>query len=388
MLLTKWKAHLAWGALVGVVALASNGCSSGGDNNGSPADGGGSDVSRPPQHRDGGATFDTGGGPPVDGGDDGGAPYDGTVGQPCMKDSDCSPTGLGLNKCTISTGDAGVILANFFTNGPIFPTPVCVSGCLPKADNLIHFCDGPDMATSPGICEPTASGQGLCLPKCLIPSDGSAPSGCPGKDVCNVVGWGLTTTNVPVAFGICIGGCAADADCPTGSKCQKDDGLCLTNAPARTKNLGDTCSSNDPAGTCNCRTGQTSAGLSSGVGYCTQFCITGPASAAPCPSGYACDTELPAQIINHTTDAAVTGFTMQNAGLAGSCFKTCGAGGGGDGGVPPAADAGGAGSDASGDAASGVGSDGGNDAGTQTGGTCPVTASCTTKDTVGPVCIP
>jgi hypothetical protein len=359
----KWRGLLASSACVVALAVVVDGCSS---SSNAMNDGGGGDdsgvaqeSSHPPvRHPD--ASFDSGITSPGDGGGDAAA-VDGTTGQPCMMDAECSPTGLGLNKCSA---------ANFFTGGPIMPTPVCLSNvaCDPGTDNLIHYCDGPDMPSSPGICLPTRQG-GLCLPKCSILSDGSPPAGCQGKDTCNVLGSGILTSGAPFSVGFCFGGCSADADCPGGSHCQKDEGVCLTTLLTRTKQTGQTCSANDPTGTCNCFRNPTSM-----VGYCAPFCITGPTSASPCPAGYVCDAGLLAQITNPRTDATVSGFMSQNAGLAGTCLQVCSTS---DGGSTSGSDAG----DAGGDAATG-------DAAAPAGAACPVTANCSMMSVAGAVCTP
>jgi hypothetical protein len=354
----KWRGLLASGACVLTLAAVSDGCSS--SSNSTTGDGGGDaaamdEATHPPVRRD--ASFDTGVINPVDSGGGDGSTVDGTTGQPCTTDAECSPTGLGINKCSGNM---------FFTNGPILPTPVCLPAvnCDPGTDNLIHYCDGPDTQTSPGICLPTRTG-GLCLPQCTILSDGSPAAGCQGKDRCNVLGSGVLRSGAPFAVGFCFGGCSVDTDCPTGSQCQKDLGECYTTLVTRTKKLGDTCSANDTT-TCDCFRNQTTS-----VGYCASFCITGAMSPAPCPAGYVCDSGLQAQLTNPRTDATVSGFMTQNAGLAGTCLQVCGAT---DAGSGPAGDAG---SDASVDAAS-----------PPPPTMCPVTATCNAMDTAGPVCIP
>jgi hypothetical protein len=376
MSLKKWKTLLASCAFAGALALVSGGCSSGsgatsdGGGAGGGDDGSGGEASHPPPRHVDGSPGGPETGTTVDSGNDsstGG--FDGTTGKSCATDAECDPLGLGMsgNACSI---------INFFTGGPIYPTPVClpIQPCDPGTDNLIHYCDGPDVPTSPGVCLPVQAG-GLCVPQCSILSDASAPTGCQGKDRCNVFGSGLRNGQ-PFSVGFCFGGCAADADCPQGSVCQKDEGVCLTTPLTRTKQLGQTCSVNDPTGACNCFQNNTT-----GVGYCTQFCIVGASSTAPCPSGYVCDAELPAVITNSVTDASVPGFTMQNAGLAGSCLQACGPTAASDAGSSPSSDAA---ADASVDASSASGSD----AASQGVAMCPATASCAMDHTAGPVCFP
>jgi hypothetical protein len=219
----------------------------------------------------------------------------------------------------------------------------------------------------------------------VIPSNGSKPSGCQGKDGCNVIGWGLLqSSGAPEAFGYCFGGCSADTDCPSGSKCQTNDGTCVTTLVTPTKALGDPCrrapaANPDPIGACSCM-----AHPSTGLGYCTQFCLAGANSPAQCPAGYVCDTQLPAQI-TASNDASVPGFATQNVGLVGSCLKTCTPGTGDAGGSTVADSAAGDAAGEGGEAGVAPTSDAASPAG---GGACPSSATCSTIDTAGPDCIP
>lgn len=361
MALHLWTRTLVSCALAGSLAMGIEGCSSS-DNGGNPDSGiitAPGDDSGAVTHPDGGTTHkdassvgvtpDTG-----TGGSETSVPpgtFDGTTGMPCASNADCkSAGGPGINRCSIS---------NYFSGGPIDPTPVCLSpdACDLGDGTTVQFCDSADPTdpNSPGVCLPTQTGStglaGQCFPRCSITPDGVAPTGCAGKDACNLFAWGVDQNNQPLAIGFCVGGCAADTDCPTGSKCQKDEGVCLTTLKTPTKTLGQTCSANDVSSTtkygCNCFMNQTTM-----LGYCSQACIVGPNSPLPCPSGYLCDSQLPTQITD-ANDASVTGFTQQNVGLSGFCLQACGAGSG--------------------------------DAG---GGTCPATASCSTQDTAGADCIP
>jgi hypothetical protein len=377
---TGWKGLLASSALIGVVVVVSDGCS--GDSGSNAAMDAGEEPTHPDVivHRETGTTPDTGGSPfdssTVDTGTSG--LIDGTTGKLCMMDSDCTvPGGPGINVCSI---------AGYFRGGPLNPTPVCLSPapCDLGTGVNVQFCDGssPTDSTSPGICLPTANAMtgpnGQCFPKCTIPTDGSAPTGCQGKDRCNLFATGTDTAGAPIALGYCLGGCTANTDCPSGSTCQKDEGLCVTTAATATKQLGQTCSANDLSTTnyrCNCFYQPMTM-----IGYCSQFCITGAQSPAPCPSGYVCDPQLPTMVPG-LNDANVAGFTKVNPGLAGYCLQACGTTSAVDAGAEAAADA---------VAGDGEASEGGSSAGVdaQASVMCPLTAGCSTQNTAGPDCTP
>jgi hypothetical protein len=70
-------------------------------------------------------------------------PYDGTTGKPCTTDADCaSPGGPGLARCSSSV----------FAPDAYYPTAVCIlPSCSPVSDTSVHYCDGPDDPTSPGM---------------------------------------------------------------------------------------------------------------------------------------------------------------------------------------------------------------------------------------------
>jgi hypothetical protein len=258
-------------------------------------------------------------------------------------------------------------IKGYFTGGPLNPTPVCLSPapCDLGTGLNITYCDGasPTDPSSPGICIPTSAGttglNGQCFPQCNIPLNGSAPTGCQGKDRCNLFATGTSTAGNAIALGYCLGGCTSTSDCPSGSTCQKDQGLCLTTPTPATKQLGQVCTANDLMPTsygCNCFYRPMTS-----LGYCSQFCITGPSSSAPCPSGYVCDPQLPTQV--PSLNDASTGFTQVNPGLAGYCLQSCATTSAGD-----------AGNDASIDA--------------QVVGMCPASAACDTQYVAGPDCVP
>jgi hypothetical protein len=176
--------------------------------------------------------------------------------------------------------------------------------------------------------------------------------GCVGKDACNLAGYGVTQAGMAVAIGFCVGGCAADADCAGGEKCDTLTGLCVKAVTPPTKHLGDGCTqaeANASPPPCNCIYNR------SGLGFCTEFCQV-PAAGAPntCPTGWFCETQEPLTL-SGANDASVTGFTAPNVGLAGFCVPSCG----GDAGV--------------------TGTD---------SGACPTNTMCQTNYAGGPGCFP
>lgn len=93
------------------------------------------------------------------------SPYDGTVGKACTSNADClSPNGPEVVKCSNSV----------FAPEDYYPTAVCIiDTCSPVSDmSSLHFCDGPDNASSPGICVAGFSGS-ICLPKCSYDQSGT-----------------------------------------------------------------------------------------------------------------------------------------------------------------------------------------------------------------------
>jgi hypothetical protein len=243
--------------------------------------------------------------------------YDGVVGKACTTDKDCA-TANGPNLAVCSNGA--------FQGEEFYPTAVCIlPSCSPVSDKQsIHFCDGPDNPTSPGLCVPSG-GSSLCVPKCTYDKSGGAPQGCVGKDACNA--YPITAS---AGVGYCFGGCTQDADCQDGQKCQTDRGWCLPGVTPPTKSLGAACTDKDNSAlVCNCLYG------TANTGYCSEHCTIGGAA---CPSGYTCDS----------LELRLTGYTTPNVGMAGYCTIDC------------AADA----------------------------GACPSTATCTNAFASGPDCIP
>jgi hypothetical protein len=298
--------HLAFLVTVAASGLVAASCGGSSSSGGSPSDAGG-DITRKGM----GAIVEDGG----DAGSDAtGMAYDGTTGQPCKTDADCvGPGGPGLAKCSNSltatiTGVAITPLAK-----PVCVVPTCDSA--PPDDptgQYVHFCDGPDVPGSPGICLPDGSGGGICLPVCTFNFDGTAPTGCLAPDTCvpyivdtdmnqNVVGGG----------GFCEGDCQSDSDCSalgTGWSCQTDIGYCTQHPRVRTKQIGDSCTSNTTA--CNCVVGQNSTS-----GFCSSTCVVG--STVACPDGWVCDNGEASVLPDGTTTPAENIMTM------GTCFAPC-----------------------------------------------------------------
>ena len=267
---------------------------------------------------------------------------------------------MGIARCT----------NGLFQAGPLFPTPVCIlTTCNPAPTDganpdpngdYIHFCDGPDQSTSPGVCVPSQSnpGTGICYPACLYADDGKAAAGCTGKDACSPFAFGTDSNGAPIGIGVCFGGCTQDSDCPASADggtthCDTLTALCQNTVTAPTKSVGDSCTKADStSNACNCEYNTTS-----GNGYCSTACITGGAA---CPTGYSCDAFSP-KTLDFGDAGTKPGFAQQNPGLLGTCFATC---------TP-----------------SDAGSDAADDAGGAASG-CPASATCKDTTVAGPNCQP
>ncbi|MGH7294142.1 MAG: hypothetical protein ACRELB_04385, partial [Polyangiaceae bacterium] len=261
-----WKKYatvMSSTVLVGTVFVF-NGCSSS-SNGGSGGSGGPSDAASENvivQHKDSGGS--SSGAVGDDGGEAGsGATFDGTTGQTCTKDADCNAK-AGINVCSIDY--------NFTITAEkvwLWPTPLCLpklpsgggataGNCDPCggqacSPNALWGCDSADLdpTTSPGICLPNSNtnpvaNEGLCLPRCTVPTDGSAPTGCPGKDTCVAYTWLLQTNGSVTGIGFCQGSCQQDSDCSalgTNVICQQDIGFCTqaTAQKVRSKTIGTAC---------------------------------------------------------------------------------------------------------------------------------------------------
>ncbi len=245
------------------------------------------------------------------------SPYDGTVGKTCSSDSDChSANGPNKAKCS----------STVWSPEDYYPTSVCIiDTCAPISDTTLHFCDGPDDPSSPGICVPGFNG-GVCVPKCTYDKQGGAPTGCAGKDTC--FDYPTVTEN---GVGYCWGGCTKDGDCSDGQHCQVDQGICVVGVTPPTKNIGDACTKADNnTEACYCLYG------TNNTGYCSSFCIVG--QNGTCPNNFVCDPY----------EYRAYGYTTPSTGMAGYCTQSC-----------------------AGDASS-----------------CPSSSSCTNVSVSGPDCVP
>jgi len=260
--------------------------------------------------------------------------HDETTGQPCASNADCRRDGgPGVNRCSNDPSYAQTIGG---VTVQLWPTPVCLEplaadgqgNCDPAPAGTdpngrsIHFCDGPDAPSSPGICvavDPAhpQPGQGVCYPKCTFGTDAAAPVGCANHDACVYYSYSLVDASV-TGFGFCQGLCQQDSDCNgLGDEygCQVDLGFCTTGPLVRTKSVGAACSAADEAsGACNCDV----AG-SAGLGYCTSACVAGT---SVCPPSWVCDTRQPAIVSfeGSTAEAPVAAAAM---GMVGTCAPRC-----------------------------------------------------------------
>jgi len=373
---TRLSGLLAAGGLVGAVAI---GCSSS-TSPANPSNEGG--LMHPP---------DSGIGHLVAEGGEANAPSpmdDGTTGKLCKTDMECQ-TVAGTNVCSSRFVNriTNVLVTLWNTGVCIKPLPTAAGqggNCDPTdpmndpMGQFIHFCDGPDDPSSPGMCipftNPAQAGQGLCFPKCTFKTDGTAAIGCAGHNACGPVTYFMDPmTQVITGYGFCQGACSTDSDCadlpaPPGDAgtyhCQTDIGLCTTTPiTKRAKNIGDACSragttNDETKGSCNCIAGTTN------LGFCSSVCTVG---GAPCPNGWACDSGEPASL-SFQMGAMMVPLTKQTAGSLGICTPLCMS----TDAAAPASDASPPASDGSAPAATG----------------CPANSSCTPGPLVGANCQP
>jgi hypothetical protein len=351
---------------------------------------------------------------------------DGTSGQPCHHDADCvRDGGPGVNRCSSGqpTTRAGVTVQRF-------AIPVCVvsagtdgHSCDPAPSGdpggaNLHFCDGPDDASAPGVCVPDStpprSGAGTCLPKCSFALDGSPAVGCLGSAACFPLDYlpelDLDLTLSGTGYGYCQGFCQTDGDCSAlgaAYRCQTDLGECTEAPIPRTQPPGAACIAE--SADCLCAAGDASAG------YCTSACVIGGAT---CPEGWLCDNGEP-RVVTFTGPFPATldllfdgGATVptipissQTTGTGGTCYAPCLLP---HEGMPALSDAsmtlldigspGDATTEGSTTDDAGQGPDSavaqGGDAGVQAGdagvelATCPPNASCRSTSVAGPDCVP
>jgi hypothetical protein len=302
---------------------------------------------------------------------------DGTTGKACAKNTDCiGDGGAGINKCS-----SAFAFKFYGVQIQLWASPVCIippsatGNCdpAPPGDPTganVHFCDGPDDPTAPGIClafNPSApvAGQGVCYPKCTFGTDGAAATGCVGASACGLINYLLDpTTNAVQGVGFCQSACQNDADChPLGTTyaCQSDLGDCTIKTVARTKHPGDACTTagtvNDQTtGACFCDTGAVMSG------FCSSVCTVG---GNPCPlPGWVCDTGEPTILDFGPGAMTFPPLTTQTKGMLGTCTPAC----------TPA------------DAGATAPSDGGADGGPLPA--CPGMVTCQTTTIAGPDCQP
>lgn len=214
------------------------------------------------------------------------------INKPCTASAECDPTGAKVGICSNS----------YFPPDSLDPSPVCMAlACESGAAGINKPCG----LGGAGLCVGGGT-AGRCLPGCSFGSTGAA-TGCVGKNACRQYTWERVSGTVK-GLGYCTGGCAADADCSAGQKCQKEDGYCVSTLVTYTKTLGATCTSSSE---CPCKLNG-----STGLGYCVKFCKTGDATAT-CPSGFTCDPNLPA------SDATGALFSGVATGMSGTCYKNC-----------------------------------------------------------------
>ncbi|MBI2396045.1 MAG: hypothetical protein HYV09_41160 [Deltaproteobacteria bacterium] len=232
-----------------------------------------------------------------------GGDHGGTTGKPCSTNDECDVTGDGVNMCSI----------DWYALGSLYPDPVCFgTECAPPEPGSIAACDD-----GKGWCIDYESGVTRCFAQCHFDTDReTAATGCIGKNACNFHGWTKDEGGPWRGTGYCFGGCTADADCPSGHKCQTEWGECVLKAKhwVATKAVGEPCTSADRGTstkppTCSCW-----MSISLGKGYCTEFCKVGD-SPSSCPDGFTCDALLP--------DSEPAPFTAAAKGLAGVCTKNC-----------------------------------------------------------------
>jgi hypothetical protein len=242
---------------------------------------------------------------------------DRTTGAPCKTDDECDVTARGINICTEGAFGGG---------DSLYPTPVCVgTTCDPGDVTKVTLCDG-----DRGVCLPTTTSGGICLPACAFSAAAAAPTGCIGRNVCHAMSWSADAAGEMRGVGYCFGGCRADADCPIGNICQTETSLCRRTKIVFPKLQGTACNKDDLKEPAKCECVIATGGSS---GYCANFCLVGES----CDAGFSCDALLPMKefsavptglaarcLKNCTTDddcAGLSAYCEESAGMAGQ--KTC-----------------------------------------------------------------
>jgi len=345
-----WKKGLGLAmsaALVGIVAVSSNGCSS---SSAGASGGGDAGDSGTIVHKEAGSSGSSSGGA-GDSGGEAGVSFDGTSGNACKTDADCAG-GAGINKC--SNGFAYTITG---LKVSLWPAPIClVPPTAPNCDPCgisaggtcagggIWGCDSDpttlDPTTSPGLCLPNnsttpAANQGVCIPRCQLALDGSKATGVTAPDTCLPYTFLEPQTGPIIGIGFIQGSCQTDADCTglgSGWICQVDIGFCTqaTAQKARTKTIGEACTSGTAptsdatTGACNCISSGTATNMGTAAatlyaGFCSSACVVGGTA---CPDSYVCDAFYPSGPLVFG-DASTPALTMQNTGVGGSCMQPC-----------------------------------------------------------------
>ena len=186
------------------------------------------------------------------------------------------------------------------------PSPSCIAtGCAITTPTAVEYCD-----SDRGVCL-SGTTSNYCVQKCGFTNSTSAPTGCTGTNRCNAYGFSRDASSIVSGVGFCLGGCASTAECPTGTLCQVEEGLCVSPAAFVTYTLavGSTCTAGTTT-TCNC------IGHTGASGVCTKACVVG--RAATCASGFTCASDVP-----KTFSDGSAAFTAQPSGTAGNCYKNC-----------------------------------------------------------------
>jgi len=264
-------------------------------------------------------------------------------GRACTSDGDCDVTGSGLVHCTNKL--------HLLT--PLNPTAICIvvdlggkDVCDPGDGTTVALCEG-----DTGLCTRIGTEPSQCQGLCVVDDLGKVTTACTGKNACNPYVIGKDSAGKGLLFGYCHGGCAMNADCPTGAICDPIQNVCLAHpcttdvdctklfAGAAAPGFG--CVADATGGTRHCRwsfakkdgdlctpdagpkfpskdcfcLGKPGGAVDTGV--CATACKTvGFGSTNPeCPAGFVCDPRLDAARFDAT-------FKLPE-GMAGRCVRAC-----------------------------------------------------------------